>query len=807
MALDDSIPSHSPTPGADEITPVTENPFLSDVCRTPWHAAASVQGLNVDVLDQLVDVVGGRSAGPMMLLTAPRAGYGKTHLLGRVAAAAADQAVIVPVAFRSGDPLTLASLSRRGIESLSETASSAEVPEWSRLREAVAQVVMILLRRLIESGQLPCANADQAVQVLAGPVQDVFDADGRAKRIGDWIAQNRESLRAPLAMLASREVPLRAEVLDDWMAAFLEQSLYGGLGGVAEMQGLTSGDNETGVPAWLRLLTLWRPVVLLVDHLDGFYRHPDAGVKIASMLMELVEAHRLHVLLSLNQDVWQATFGHHLPSALEDRLTASQVLLRGLTEADATDLLRLRLDQTALNTKERADFEDFVSVSRHFLGRPIGSVSARAFLRHCARQWEIFKSAPPSPGEVVSGSAGLPELPTATIVSSCPTEVDTSVSIPLMTETVQVEQTGTSLPPMPILFDEETASGVQTMAESLAEPRPALPQDDAPPANFVDPAPSEVLQDESQGQEGSSLLEDLMVQEHSIDDWHGTNGAATGQNGSATPTADAFVKLREMLAQLRQPGHAALAAAATATAAHSIAPASPPPPATAPASSSPFQAATAPATGTVLPPPRNAPKPPPTATNALQGRFQALRLQHQAEAQSQPLDHSRLADLIRLAGRRFPLVRFSEHELPGLPGRLTFYWSLQGIEVLFGLAPFSDVLYWRTLSGFAAGRLTDIAAQAEREGREPARLKIVGFKTEREQLAWQNLLHSQLMPEPIRQITDIVHLDTDGLASLYAMQRIIKESESGVLQAEPAQVISVLARELDFFWKRITRVV
>jgi len=799
---------------------VSENPFLSDVCRTPWHAAESVQGLNVDVLDQLVDVVGGRSAGPMMLLTAPRAGYGKTHLLGRVAAAAADQAVIVPVAFRSGDPLTLASLSRRGIESLSETASSAEMPEWSRLREAVAQVVMILLRRLIETGRLPCANADQAVQVLAGPVQDVFDADGRAKRIGDWIAQNRESLRGPLAMLASREVPLRAEVLDGWMAAFLEQSLYGGLGGVAEMQELTTGDNETGVPAWLRLLTLWRPVVLLVDHLDGFYRHPDAGVKIASMLMELVEAHRLHVLLSLNQDVWQATFGHHLPSALEDRLTASQVLLRGLTEADATDLLRLRLDQTTLSAKERADFEDFVSVNRHFLGRPIGSVSARAFLRHCSRQWEIFKSSPPSPDEGVSGSAGLPELPAATIVSSSLTEVDTTSSIPLMTETVQMEQAGTILTPMPILFDEETASGVQTMAESLAEPRPALPQDDAPPANFVDPAPPEVLEDESQGPEGGLLLEDPMVQEHSIDDWHGTNGAATSQNGSATPTADAFVKLREMLAQLRQPGHAALAAAATATAAHSITPtpaappeapfrvpASPPPPATAPAARSPFQVANTPATGTVLPPPRTAPKAPPTATNALQGRFQALRLQHQAEAQSQPLDHSRLADLIRLAGRRFPLVRFSEHELPGLPGRLTFYWALQGIEVLFGLAPFSDVLYWRTLSGFAAGRLTDLAAQAEREGREPARLKIVGFKTEREQLAWQNLLHSQTLPEPIRQITDIVHLDTDGLASLYAMQRIIKESESGVLQAEPAQVISVLARELDFFWKRITRVV
>lgn len=807
--------------------PEVENPFLSDVCRTPWHAAESVQGLNVDVLDQLVDVVGGRSAGPMMLLTAPRAGYGKTHLLGRVAAAAANQAVIVPVAFKSGDSLTLASLSRRGIESLAENSVAGEHPGWSRLREAAAQVVMGLLRRLIESRQLPCANAEQAVQVLGGPVQDVFDEAGKARRIGDWITQNRDGLRGPLAMLAAREVPLRAELLDGWMAAFLEQSVSGGISGMAEMQDLTGSDNDTGVPAWLRLLALWRPVVLLVDHLDGFYRHPDAGVKIASMLMELVEGHRLHVLLSLNQDVWQATFGHHLPSALEDRLTASQVLLRGLSESDAAHLLRLRLDQTTLSAEEKQEFEQFVSVQRHFLGRPIGSVSARAFLRHCARQWEMYQSAPPPlPGGETLESAPLPELPgPGSTVAPMPlpviTEVDTGSSIPLMTETVHVESADSSpSSALPAIFDDETASDMQTMAESLAEPRHALPQDEAPPKRAMDPAPPSPLVDDEPSAAPQNMLPappPANDDDNSLEDWHSTPHKPVEQNGSATPTADAFVKLREMLAQLRQPGQVALAASAAASTAP--APVAEPPfratsgpaPAGAPmTSATPFKIAHSPpvpVVGTTLPPPRPKILTPASPADALLGRFQALRLQHQAEALSQPLDHARLADLIRLAGRRFPLVRYSEHELPGLPGRHVFYWALQGVEILFGLAPFSDASYWRTVCGFAAGRLTDLAAQAEREHRAPARLKLVGFKTEREQLAWQNLMHSQFLPEPIRQIADIVHLDTDGLASLYAMQRIIKESESGTLQAEPAQVISVLARELDFFWKRITRVV
>ena len=57
----------------------------------------------------------------------------------------------------------------------------------------------------------------------------------------------------------------------------------------------------------------------------------------------------------------------------------------------------------------------------------------------------------------------------------------------------------------------------------------------------------------------------------------------------------------------------------------------------------------------------------------------------------------------------------------------------------------------------------------------------------------------------VEDILDPVHLDSVSVASLYAMQRIIKESESGSLAATPAQVMSVLARELDFFWKRVTK--
>ena len=83
----------------------------------------SVPGMNVDVLRQLTTSIderlGGSSGGqPLLLLTAPRAGYGKTHLLGRLASAAGGQIVLVPLAFRMEDAISVVSVAKRGLESM-----------------------------------------------------------------------------------------------------------------------------------------------------------------------------------------------------------------------------------------------------------------------------------------------------------------------------------------------------------------------------------------------------------------------------------------------------------------------------------------------------------------------------------------------------------------------------------------------------------------------------------------------------------------------------------------------------------------
>ncbi|WP_395736875.1 hypothetical protein [Prosthecobacter sp.] len=759
----------------------------------------SVPGLNVDILGQLTATIDerqtstGRAGGqPLLLLTAPRAGYGKTHLLGRLAAAANGQVVLVPLAFRLEDQIGISAVAVRGLESMARADATRE--GWTKLREACAGVCAVLVRRLIENGTLPCANPEQALRVLSGNPVEVFDEKGSARLIGEWVRRFEGQLRRPMTEQAMKRVPAIPAALESWVNAMLNHALDGGMSHVAVLRMLAADESNEGPVTWLRLLGLWRPVVLLVDHLDAYYRNPEAGLRIASLLLDMSEMDGVHVVLSLNQDVWQATFGHHLPSAMEDRLTASQMLLRGIGESEAATLLELRLRHPAISAEQARDFTAFLDVKRYFLGRPLGSVSARTFLRHAAKQWDFFQQTLASPP---------PQPP----VAQHPQAPEEGRVLPLMTDAVpESEVAETQEPEEPSIFDTQTSTQMKLMAEGLAEPRPALPQQNEAPLLPLAPHPPGVINGN-----GKHLPAPGLAREEAAE-----NGAAPPQFSPSS--AGAFENLREMLGKLRQPSvphppgedkgaHVVaerLADVMSATAAPAAAKAGAPLPAPAPASA-PVSLPPPPSFAAAPAAPATALAPPNAERDALLGRYEALRLQMAAEAVSMPLDFTKLADLIRLAGKRFPLVRFSEHELPGMTGRFAMCWSLQGLEIVFGLANFADGSYWRTLSGFAAGRLAELNLDAQSTGASAARLKITTFKTEREQQSWAILQHSTAFPPELKSHVDAIHLDTQNVASLYAMQRIIKESESGSLQATPAQVMSVLARELDFFWKRVTR--
>lgn len=753
------------------------NPFAVDVCPGPYGVVEgdSVGAMNADVLERLSQAVEEQQSGagkvggqPLVLLTAPRAGYGKTHLLGRLTASGGQHWLILPLAFRTGDAVTRANVARRGLEALERAETG--VNGWSVLREVSAGVTASLLRQLIESGKLPCANPEQALKVLSGPMQEIFSQAGQAHLIGEWLRKHVAQLRKPMADLASRitgvVTPAGAEA---WLQAFLAQALDGQGAGVALLRQLAT-ETEEGCGVAMKLMGVWRPVVVLVDHLDGFYRNAEAGLQIATLLLDLAELDGHPVVLSLNQDVWQATFGHHLPSALEDRLTASRLLLRGLTEEEAGELAALRLNRAGVEPELARAFEGFLDVPRYFMGRPLGSVSARVFLRYAAQQWAVYRHSIPHEG-MRQGEASDP----AAFLDEDEAGERGMGLLPM----VQPRSGGVLDSPFklskPEIFDAETQALVRQVSGGLKEPRPALPQDDVPVKRVEVGSPFQIVEQPPAEKDGATGL---------LDEEEDVRPAAEGAEESAPldggRVQGSFEKLREMLDRLRE--------------------------------SNGIQVPSATAAGKVeergranLEAVQSVPSGESVARAALMGRFEALKLQMSGEAEARPLDGTRVMELIRLAGRRFPLVRPSEHELTGMPERPVMGWTLRGAEILFAPVGVVEGAFWKGLAVYSAGRAAAGREVAESTGEAAPNFKVVVFKSVHENGAWGNLFSGPQFPESLKAWVDVVHLDGRSIAALYAMQRIIREAEMGTLQAAPQQVMSVLARELDFFWKRITR--
>lgn len=715
-------------------------PFSNDIVAT-WREASTEEERVVPMHERaLTDLRTLAVEGRIILLNAPRAGHGKTHLLGRVAEAMRNDAVVAALPWHSPEGLAWEGTGRGLLNDLHRTGARP-----SSLEKVCSGVCATLLRRLIQVGRIPSTDPAQALRVLTQDPMDLFRENGPAKVIGDWFRRHFDQLRKPMAEIAALD---NQDEVESWLVAMFEHLAQPNLQTLATMQRLIEKDSAAQVPRFLKLATIWRPLVLVADHLDGLYRDPLAGQTVARMILELTGIGSVRLVLSMNQDLWDTTFGRNLPSAFEDRLTARSLSLRGLDATEARNLVLLRLRESSVDAEYGYEFLRFLDLERFFLGRPLGSVSARGLLRHAAVQWRFF----------VQGDGGFdqPALDSRTVPLNGESpeedpvpffEADDDDDLKLMAATLshdakgeQIELSKVDLPPAPMPLKPTNIVPIQT--ESAMIEAESFLREPEMLADFK-PAPEVALP------AGRSLLSE-----------HPQNN---------------FQKLRSMLAKIK-------------VATDSV-----------PLATSAMAAGTVMETVTLA----SAQDLPPVE-QSLQTRFEIIR----GELSGHPprMDWHALGELIRLAGKRFAVVHYDEVELPGLLGRSLPRWSLQGMEIVFGLEDFSDERYWKTVSTFLAGRIAELKASTAAVNETAPELKLVVFKSDLDGGALSSLLKDDTVPPTVRANVDIVHLDNRSLASLYAMKQVIREAEAGELSTnDPTAVLGALASELDFFWKRVTR--
>lgn len=709
----------------------------------------------------------------VMLLNAPRAGHGKTHLLGRVAHRLSEQAIVAGLPWQSRDDVSWLGCGR-GV--LHDLASGTAQP--NALQRACAGVLATLLRRLIQTGRIPSTDPVQALRVLSQDPMDLFEESGNAKVIGEWFRKHFDQLRKPLADISSLDGP---DQVEDWLSGFFEYVDKPTPATLALLEArIESGYAQSA--RFIRLLTAWRPVVLVADHMDGLYRDPQAGVAVARMTLALTSLPGVHVVLSVNQDLWETTFGRQLPSAMEDRLSSNSVTLRGLTVEDAGALVSLRLREAGVAAEDEKAFLSYVDLDRFFMGRPVGSVSARGLLRHLSQMWRHWlKDDGTTPPSGPSGSGGSAPLLAPLVVN------DTRPEVPAESFLMEPSPRDRETEDMQKLADNLAADeGGKVVNLSSVTPGPAPVQ--PPPVVMVTGQPLAVVGSSPPvrsitGPVGAAQLQPAPAPEAPVvffdkpalsvlpqaDPAMATPSPAARQAGLSEVPPTTFHKLRQMLAKLKVAtdsvplSEAALSNHQSDGAANGI------------------------------------------TSAGLQARYERLRHEIAGTARPTFVETSVVNDLVRLAGKRFPVVNYDEVELPGLLGRSLPRWSLSGMELVFGLEDFTDTRYWKTVSSYMVGRMAEIQASAVQGGTVMPHVKLVVFKGDHEAAGLVALLRDETIPPPLRSIVDAVHLDPRSLASLYAMHQIVRETETGVIQADANAVLSTLANELDFFWKRVTR--
>ncbi len=308
--------------------------------------------------------------GEVLSITAPSAGYGKSHLIGRVIDARQNSLIVLSL-------------------------TCAQKPSWPSLLAEVVDQLWINRRTLDRVAAHFLADivtgAAQAM-LKPGPEQEAIREEFSESILSpierhatlDWLNDHLDDLETVKpAHRALTNIPYGDLV--SWMHYFSAalRAKRGDASGFAQL------DDESARRTLLQLLQICsveRPVLMVIDHMDACYGQAEAGLDIARISVDISENVSNSVLiLSLNYDLWRSIFASKVPSAFADRINNERLQLSALTPPEARALVSGRLEQlgieNALANKFASRVEAVCDWSRDLQLHP------RKVLRQAAEFW------------------------------------------------------------------------------------------------------------------------------------------------------------------------------------------------------------------------------------------------------------------------------------------------------------------------------------------------------------------------------------------------------------------------------------
>lgn len=451
----------------------SEHPFQSlfeTFGRLPSAHAEPVNRLAYEKLWQVLSV-GNDHAGRCILLKAPRAGHGKTHLLSRIQYNLGTEHEFIPLHAASGSFIDAGSVTADVLIRLSRPLPAGG--GLCVLDLLVRKMFALALQPLVRSGEVPCQDREGALAALRNRPVETFDFHHSNAVTAHWARENFEVLGPRLALeLAQRTgAPLREVMF--WVDAlfrFAATSVDHPSRAGSLIQAVTSVAIQPAqvferLGALLGMLTQLVRIVLVADDLEGFSSDESAALRFASFLGSLRHsAERVDTILSINRDIWDSAFLPRLSGGLADRLSEVMIELEPLNREEMVALL----DSRAVGLGERILARlDLSNGERH----------ARGIIRAASDAW-LKAARPVHPLEEPAREAS-PELPES--VTLTPPAVAPAVQ-ENPSPAVRVAEPAAAAVPVPV------AAVTPPVEPPVPPPAPEAPPVWNPPAPEAPPA-------------------------------------------------------------------------------------------------------------------------------------------------------------------------------------------------------------------------------------------------------------------------------------------------------------------------------
>ena len=411
------------------------------------------ESINRRAYEQLWSVlaVGTDHAGRCILLKAPRAGHGKTHLLSRLQHHLGTDHEFIPLYAACGSFIDASSVTSDTLSRLSRALPAGG--GLCVLDLLVRRLFALALQPLVRSGEVPCQDREGALAALRNRPVETFDFHHPNAVTAHWARENFEVLGPRLALeLAQRTgAPLRevmfwVDNLFRFAATPVDHPSRAGslIQSVATTPAQPAQVFER-LSALLCLLTQLIRVVLVADDLEGFSSDQSAALHFASFLGSLRHsADRVDTILSINRDIWESAFVPRLSGGLADRLSEVVIELEPLSRDEMVALLEARAAGLGERIYGRLDLSN-------------GERHARGILRGAASAWTKASTPSLPPGEIVAAPPSF---------AAAPASVAAAISAAELAPELPAE--------LPVIESSPFLSLAETSAPQIPEPTPVV---------------------------------------------------------------------------------------------------------------------------------------------------------------------------------------------------------------------------------------------------------------------------------------------------------------------------------------------